>query len=170
MAKKYNTKSKGNIGESKIAKLLNKLNKGEYTIYNNVIIEKDGVRAEIDHVIISSFGIFIIETKNYNGVIYGSVNNKYWYKNNFGKGMKFYSPVEQNDKHVEVFLDVIGYENLPVYSLVVFIDGCRLEVDCKNVIYSKDLISTICKFNQKVIDRDLKYDIVNKLECACGVN
>ncbi|QSW90410.1 NERD domain-containing protein [Flavobacterium endoglycinae] len=63
----YKSKIKGIIGEKTVSSILHFLDKSEYKIINNVVLKTGEVTTQIDHVIISSFGIFVIETKNYKG-------------------------------------------------------------------------------------------------------
>lgn len=70
---------KGKIGEFNVYSRLNFLNQAEYKILNNVLIyTKDGRSVQIDHIIVSVYGIFVIETKNYKGWIFGNENSENW--------------------------------------------------------------------------------------------
>jgi len=63
--------SKGKVGEKVVAGKLDRLPKDQYRVLNNVTIPTPKGSSQIDHLIVSIFGIFVIETKNYNGWIYG---------------------------------------------------------------------------------------------------
>ncbi|MDZ7793905.1 MAG: nuclease-related domain-containing protein [Spirochaetia bacterium] len=67
-------KIKGHIGESRIAGQLNKLDDKEYKVLNNIFIRTSKGSSQIDHIVISTYGIFVIETKNYSGWIHGNEN------------------------------------------------------------------------------------------------
>ncbi len=56
---------KGNISERKVSKALNILDNNEYKVINNVMIRTERGTTQIDYVVISVYGIFVIETKNY---------------------------------------------------------------------------------------------------------
>ena len=77
--KKYKSSAEilGEIGENKIAQILNTLPK-EYQIFNNIYLSNNGMTTQIDHIVVSIYGIFVIETKNYKGQIYGNNNSEYW--------------------------------------------------------------------------------------------
>ena len=64
--------SKGKIGEKVVAGKLERLPKDQYRILNNVMIPTPQGSSQIDHLVVSIYGLFVIETKNYNGWIYGS--------------------------------------------------------------------------------------------------
>ena len=57
-------KIKGFIGEYMVSTKLSFLS-GEYHVFDDVYLENNGFSTQIDHVIISPYGIFVIETKNY---------------------------------------------------------------------------------------------------------
>ena len=63
--------SKGKVGEKVVAGKLDHLPKDQYKVLNNVTIPTPKGSSQIDHLVVSIYGIFVIETKNYNGWIYG---------------------------------------------------------------------------------------------------
>lgn len=70
---------KGAMGESAVKIKLNSLDKEKYRIINNLVLEnKQGntKTTQIDHLVVSRYGIFSVETKNYKGWIYGSEHGK----------------------------------------------------------------------------------------------
>ena len=95
------TKTSGVIGETKIALLLKLLSKEQYKIINNIMIYSKWGTSQIDHIVISIFGIFVIETKNYKGWIFGSENQEYWTQTIYGNKYKLYNPIRQNYSHIQ---------------------------------------------------------------------
>lgn len=95
---------------------------------------KDGVSRQIDHIILRRNGIFVIETKNFSGTIYGNENNSQWTQVlGYGKEKhKFYSPVKQNETHVRKIKEILG-KDAPVFSIVVFVNGNIDFLDIENV-------------------------------------
>lgn len=79
---KYETEAEmlGRIGEKNVSIMLNFLSK-DYHIFNDIYLEVNGITTQIDHLIISNYGIFVIETKNYSGWIYGGDSSEYWTQN-----------------------------------------------------------------------------------------
>ena len=76
--------SKGRIGEQRVAHILGRLPKDRYRIINNLLLRtSSGGTTQIDHVVISEYGIFVIETKFYKGWIYGGESSEYWTQNNY---------------------------------------------------------------------------------------
>ena len=74
----FKARIKGAIGEKTISAILYFLDKSKYKVINNVVLKNNEITSQIDHLIISDFGIFVIETKNYKGWILGNENSEYW--------------------------------------------------------------------------------------------
>ena len=105
-------------GERQTAFHLSFLPKG-YTVLHNVIVRSDGLSAENDHVVISSAGIILVETKNYGGTIYIRPNG--WVREKFGKKKGCDSPIAQSERHklvLENFLTKRGLGQVPIYIVV----------------------------------------------------
>lgn len=113
----------GRVGEDRIAKELSKLGVGR-KIIRNMIIGSDDKTTEIDIILISECGIFVIESKNYNGWIFGDLTQLYWTQT-FPNQIKnqFYNPVLQNKGHIKALkLLLEKYPNIEIKSVVVFSD------------------------------------------------
>ena len=63
---------KGIVGEKVISVLLSGLPKEQYILLNDVMLQTDKGTTQVDHILVSVYGIFVIETKNYKGWIYGA--------------------------------------------------------------------------------------------------
>ncbi|MBQ3496378.1 MAG: NERD domain-containing protein [Clostridia bacterium] len=127
-------KFRGVIGEARVKRIIGHTVVGEKYVINNLILETNGKTSQIDHVLINPKGVFVIETKNYSGDIYGSEDQREWtqvlaYGN---VKNKIYNPLKQNATHVYNVKKIIG--DLPVYSLVVFVQNNSSRINCKNVI------------------------------------
>ena len=75
---------KGRRGEKHVASILRRLPNSKYKVINNLLLNYRGHTSEIDHVVISPYAIFVIETKSYTGLIYGNERSEYWTKNVYG--------------------------------------------------------------------------------------
>ena len=106
----------------------------EQYVINDLILMNDGKTTQIDHIVINPRGVFVIETKNYSGEIYGNENQREWtqvlaYGN---VKNKLYNPLKQNATHVYNVKKVVG--KLPVHSLVVFVQNNTHHIEADNVI------------------------------------
>ncbi|CDO02946.1 Nuclease-related domain protein [Oceanobacillus picturae] len=132
---------KGEIGEHKIDIQLSQLPK-EYKYLNDIMIENPksiSGYSQIDHLVITPYGIFVIETKNYQGTIYGGKNRKTWLVN--GK-FKMLSPIVQNYGHIEALKKYVDeqYHN-KFFSIVSFTKRCTLKIDSElRDIHSDELV------------------------------
>ncbi|WP_339224327.1 nuclease-related domain-containing protein [Paenibacillus sp. FSL W7-1332] len=83
--------------------------------------------SQIDHVVITPHGLFVIETKNYNGEIKGTRDNKSWSVSN---RFKMYNPFMQNYGHIQAIKSLVpDYQESRYISLVSFTMRCRFSVD-----------------------------------------
>ena len=57
--------SKGAIGEKRVARILKKLPEEKYSVINNLLLNNSGYTSQVDHVVVSVYGIFVIETKTH---------------------------------------------------------------------------------------------------------
>lgn len=114
-------------GEKEIAELLATLN-NKYIVYNDIVIGGKEKGAQIDHLVLSPYGIFCIETKNMKGIITGKEEDKEWTQIKVMQGgkkseKKFYNPCKQSRGHVNAVKNILRHSdfmNTPVYSVVTF--------------------------------------------------
>lgn len=152
--KAYFPQIKGYIGEKRIHRVLEKLGE-EYRIFNDIYVPKqDGQLTQVDHVVVSQYGVFVIETKNYSGWIFGSEKQKNWTQTIYKKKTRFYNPILQNNTHIKAlqyFLDL----GMTMHSIIVFSDAATLKFkepfEKAVVIQNKDLRKTITQFTQYTI-------------------
>ena len=144
---KNRAKIKGRIGEISVASRLNSLNHDEYKILNNVILQtKNGGTVQIDHIIVSVYGIFVIETKNYKGWIFGNENAENWMQVIYKEKNQFRNPIKQNWAHVYALKNLLAdFPNAKFISIVVFTgSGILKEISASNiVVYDTRLLQTI---------------------------
>ena len=147
----------GVTGETYVSRLLSGL-PSEYRCLNDLLIRYKGHTLQIDHVIVSPYGVFVVETKNFRGKVYGSFGDRNWLQVMNGKKRQFYSPVRQNYRHVEVISDICGIKTGKVQSVVVFVGRCELHLkDVYNTIPSKELLEYIMKFREyRLVDGDIE--------------
>lgn len=155
-------KTKGELGERRVAKLLRKLPEDEYIVLNDLLFRNDQYTTQIDHIVISIYGIFIIETKNYKGWIYGDTLKEKWTQNIWGHKYNFYNPLFQNNKHVNFLIrkfKAIRDCQLNIYPIVVFIGTPQLYINnCDSLIYLHELETYITSFTNVVMTiQDCRY-------------
>ncbi|MGP1493435.1 MAG: NERD domain-containing protein [Prevotella fusca] len=163
--RRYNyAKAKGRHGEKQVAQELTLL-PDEYTIFNDVYILENGKSTQIDHIVLSPYGIFVIETKNYSGWIYGGEKAQYWTKNMYGRKYPFYNPLLQNYSHVKALHSLFGFPMQYFIPIVVFTDYATLKGNYPrhNVINIGDLNILIKTYQNVVFREDILAAAINKL-------
>lgn len=159
---------KGELGEYNANKKLSKLKK--YNLIYDVMLKTTEGTYQIDHILVGPKGIFVIETKNYNGYIYGNEWDYEWTQALFGRRNKFYNPIRQNYGHVKAVESIIpkNYRH-SIYSVILFGDECKLKkVKTKTpVLYIRQVRKYINNFEvNNLIEEDEINHIVNKLNKA----
>jgi len=119
----------GNFGEFLTFYKLERL-QGNHKLLTNIYIPKsDDTTTEIDLLLINSKGIYVFESKNYSGWIFGDEKNKNWTQSlKGGKKNKFLNPIWQNKGHISAlkeYLKDVNSQNL--YSYIVFSERCELK-------------------------------------------
>ena len=128
-------KGKGMLGEFLIKMLIGKTKPSEKYIINNLMLKTENEKtSQIDHVVINPRGIFVIETKNYSGRIYGQENHQEWTQVlQYGKiKNKLYNPIKQNKTHIYHISKVLS-EKLPITSAVVFVQANVQHINASGV-------------------------------------
>lgn len=153
---------KGFKGERKVYKKLKKLGKG-YKILRNITIDTRMGSTQIDFILVSKYGIFTIEVKNYTGVVYASSTNAWKKKDRANRMYNMYSPIRQNEGHINVLkYHLRGWRDAKYHkSIIVFNEG----VTIKNNIYSnmvsiKSLMGYIKQFTDVCLDEDEIEEII----------
>lgn len=160
----FRTEIKGLIGEKLTSSILFFLDKSKYKVINNVVLKSGEKTTQIDHIVISDFGVFVIETKNYKGWIIGSENSEYWTQVIYKRKEKLYNPIRQNLAHIRALRDCLHeYPHIDYKSIIVFPSKADIKVNTTtDVIYSSNLLGTIRKYSNV----NLSYiDKMNIYEC-----
>lgn len=120
-------------------------------LFNLYVPRENGKTSEIDVIMLHSKGMFVIESKNYSGWIFGNESNKQWTQTlPVGRGRShkehFYNPIMQNATHIRAVRKHIN-DTIPIYSVIAFSDDCTLkDVTVKSnviVTYYSDLLRDI---------------------------
>lgn len=142
---------RGRQGEASVARRLKSLPQTEYTVFNDLLVKNNGYSSQIDHVVVSRYGVFVIETKNYNGWIYGGEHSEHWTQNIWGNKYRFYNPILQNQGHIKALKYHLSVHNFPFISIVAFSSNATLRSNFNNhdVCYIRDVVQHILR--QKII-------------------
>ena len=93
--RKVRVRQAGEIGEVAVSSVLRQCDSGNAIVIDDYMTIEEGASRQIDHICICSNGVFVIETKNYSGTVYGNDNMTLWQYYMNGKEFEFYSPVSR---------------------------------------------------------------------------
>lgn len=163
-------KIKGKIGENKVTFILKGLPSDEYTVINDLMLKTTYGTSQIDHIVVSQYGIFVIETKNYSGWIYGGEHSEEWIKNVYGKKYKFRNPIKQNYAHIKALMEVLGVTNIDIFiPIITFPRKASIKVKTDyNIVYYRQLIKCIKSYSESCLCNEQISEYVNKLNNFVG--
>ena len=157
----YNSaRQKGKRGEMRVSAILSQLS-DEYTVLDDLVFRTEKGTTQIDHVVVSKYGIFAIETKNYRGEIYGddkrqewtqliitevTYAKKWWKTYTYVTKNHFYNPVKQSIGHALRIKELLSaYPHVKIVPIVVFAgDAILSNVESNHhVIYENSLLEMI---------------------------
>lgn len=146
---------KGKVGEFAVSTHVKLYLDERYILLNDVTLPDESAgTTQIDHILLSPFGVFVIETKNYKGWIFGGERQKVWTQKIYKKSYKFQNPVYQNYKHIKVLESVLSdiVEPQLLHSVIVFMPDCEFKTSLpKNVFKGSAWIEFVKGFQHEVI-------------------
>lgn len=147
---------KGVFGEFLVNRLLSKLPESDYTLIKDVTLPTNDGTTQVDHIVVSKYGIFVVETKNMKGWIFGSARQKQWTQRIYRHSCKFQNPLHQNYKHIKALETLLDCSETHLHSVIVFIGDSTFKTKMPaNVTYARESIRYILQFNEVVFsDKD----------------
>ena len=119
---------KGKLGESKVNVGISfLLDRKVYRLIQNVTLPFGNETTQIDQLVVSPYGIFVIETKNIKGWIFGQPNQAQWTQVIYRFKQRFQNPILQNNAHVKAVRDLLGLEPDQVHNVVAFVGDCAFK-------------------------------------------
>lgn len=160
-------RSKGKRGEKQVAVLLSMLPK-EYKVINDLLFQSGGYSTQIDHIVISVYGVFVIETKYYKGWICGGENSEFWTQNIYGHKYELRNPLRQNQGHVKAIMRLLSdFGTIPIYNIVAFSHQASLKVDrLLPVMHWNQIVPYIRRYKEPCISEERVTEIYDTLLTA----
>ena len=160
-------KIKGKVGEFEVSAILATLSRSKYIVFNNITLPSKYGTSQIDHILVSSYGSFVIETKNYKGLIYGGENAENWTKNMWGTKYEFRNPLKQNYGHVKTLQQMLNLSMDSFIPIVVFSNRADISVQTdKTVINLIHLRSAITGSKTIMFTKAQVEDFCNQIRQA----
>ena len=137
LAPKYSSRAEaiGDHGEKRVSSFLEYLDCEDYWVFNDILILNGKYTTQIDHIIISRFGVFVLETKNVHGKVYGNENSEFWKQFLPDIGYRRYgftqehhlrNPIWQNEGHIKTLRRLVFGSEIPIYGVILFSGGTEL--------------------------------------------
>jgi hypothetical protein len=158
-----------NWGEELVSEVLStKFPPPDYHLLNHITLPlKDGT-TQIDHVLVSRFGVFVVETKDYNGWIFANPKQPNWTQVIYRRKFQFQNPIFQNLRHVRAVQDLLDF--LPqdaVRSVVVFTGEAEFKTEVPHGVFDlPDLVAFVAENNREVMSSNRMQFCVGRLETA----
>ncbi len=138
----WRIRRRGRRGEKEVADVLRRLPRREATVVNDLLLPvRQDATSQIDHIVVSRRGIFIIETKSHKGRIVGSEHSHFWRQELWKESHSFYNPLIQNAGHIKTLRRLLpdAYHGLMV-SVVVFTDADEVDIAADDIVTPRRLL------------------------------
>jgi len=128
------------------------LDSATYRRVHDVIIPAPGGTTQIDHVLVSVYGIFVVEVKNMGGWIFGAERAPKWTQSFFGQNFSFQNPLHQNYRHTKALSDFLGLPHEFFHSVIFFIGECEFRMAMPPNVMNRGLCSYVKSFGTRILD------------------
>ena len=146
-----------------------KLDEKLYQRCHNVIIPSANGTTQIDHILVSTYGIFVVETKNFNGWIFGNENDAQWTQSfPGGNKFRFQNPLHQNYRHTKCLAEYLGLPHEFFHSVVFFIGECQIKTALPANVMTHGAAAYIKSFAQLLLTPSDVQSVVERLRNAKG--
>lgn len=140
----------------------------DYHLLNHITLPIKGGTTQIDHILVSRFGLFVIETKHFSGWIFANPAQTHWTQTFFSRKFKFRNPIFQNQLHVRAVQDLLDF--LPsevVRSVVVFTGSAEFMTEVPAGVFDlAGFVAHVRGFNVEVMSLNRMQFCVGRLETA----
>lgn len=160
-------KEQGEKGERAVNDVLSSLGRS-YVLMKSVLLPTKTGSTELDHIVVSKYGIFVIETKNYSGTVKGDENSKNWiHTDRKGKQRDMYSPIKQNAGHIGTLRRAINLNESSFIPIVVFSGTAKLEIKSKShVVQLNELRNVVLSYKNQMFTKKEVKAIVKDIKSA----
>jgi hypothetical protein len=133
-----------NIGEARVIDRIESKFSPPHVLLNNVTLPTEKGTTQIDHILVADTGIFVIETKQYSGWIFGDPFQDKWTQTLYRKKSKFLNPIHQNYGHVKALETLFTLPESTFIPLVVFTGDAEFKTDLgPGVLKLSDLMGVL---------------------------
>ncbi|MGN0846598.1 MAG: NERD domain-containing protein [Kiritimatiellia bacterium] len=144
-------------GEEWVADRLSELPRERFVVLNDVMLPtRDGITTQVDHVVLGTTGIFVVETKDYSGWIFGDEKARQWTQSFRSGKYKFQNLIRQNWRHIYVMADLLDLPTRYFRNVVAFVGEAEIMTQVPDYVVSGgNLCRHILSFDRQVMSRDM---------------
>ncbi len=158
-----------NYGEGLVVGTLQRyFHSQDFHLLNHITLRHRGGTTQIDHILVSRFGVFVIETKNYTGWIFANAEHATWTQVTFNDKFKFQNPIYQNYLHVKAVQELLDFVPASaIQSVVVFVGDAEFKTDMPSGVFTlPKLVAHLKNCTDKVLSLNRMQYCVGRLETA----
>jgi hypothetical protein len=147
-------RQKGKRGEKRVYNILSKSLPDGFIVLNDIYLpSSDGTTTQIDHIVVSQYGVFVVETKNYSGWIFANARDDEWTQVIYHRKSRFQNPLRQNYRHICALAECLGISKDYFHSVVAFTENCTFKTPMPDgVVHTVALADYIKSFDRVQID------------------
>lgn len=148
---------RGYMGEFWVKRELKNLPKENYIVLNDIMIKGESGTCQIDHLVISQFGVFVIEMKNYYGLILGDEYGDKWI-HCIGRSKRYFqNPIHQNYGHMKALENLLNLNDYCYIPIVCFSNQSKLKIKAHTnaIVQLDNLITLIKEYKRPVVIDDI---------------
>lgn len=134
-----------------------------YQRVHDLTVPSPNGTTQIDHILVSAYGIFVIETKNYAGWIFGDATQAKWTQVLHGKKYSFQNPLRQNYRHIKCLSDYLKLDESLFHSIVFFIGDSTFKTDMPPNVVNERLAGHIGSYRQILLSPDRVSSVLDRL-------
>lgn len=158
-----------NRGEVRVRKYLRAhFDSPDYHLLNHITLKLDDGTTQIDHILVSRFGVYVIETKDYSGWIFANAKHTSWTQVLHGHKFKFQNPLLQNMRHMQAVQSLLDF--LPANAIkpvVVFAGKAEFQTTKPAGVFTvPELIEYLRSCTEEVLSANRVQFCVGRLETA----
>ncbi len=157
---------KGKVGEGVVnlaAKL--RLDPNIYHLLKDVTVPTKTGTTQIDHVIVSKFGLFVIETKNYKGWIYANAKDAKWTQVNFKQKHRFQNPLRQNYAHICALSELLDLLKEKIHGVVCFMGDAKFKTEIPDGVFIQGrYVTHIQSFKNPIFSAEEVAALIQRIE------
>lgn len=139
----------------------------EYHAYENVTLPDGNGTTQIDHIYVSRFGVFVVETKNMSGWIFGAENQAQWTQTIYKRKTRFQNPIRQNYKHIKALESLLRIPMSKLHTVIVFTGDSTFKTDLPMCVRTlRNFTDYIFSFTNTVLSDEEVSKICRSIENA----